>query len=50
MLNDTIEKFDKEYPETDLYCYFGPIVRPSDDNVIREMRERKKKKNPCLSG
>ncbi len=39
------DKFEQEYPDTDLYCYFGPIHRPFDDKVIKNLRERKKKKN-----
>ena len=38
------EKFEQEYPDTDLYCYFGPIYRPFDDEVIKDLRKRKKKR------
>ena len=39
------DKFEEEYPDTDLYCYFGPILRAFDDEVISDLRQRKKKKN-----
>ena len=43
-----IEGFQKEYPETDLYCYFGSIRRPFDDYVIEEIRTRQKHKHMLL--
>ncbi len=37
------ERFEDEYPDTDLYCYFGAIRRPFDDGVIQSLRVRKNK-------
>lgn len=42
------ENFEEEYPNTDLYFYFGTIRRPFDDYLIEQVIERKKKKNIML--
>ena len=42
------ELFVEEYPDTDLYLYFGSIRRPYDDYMIDEIINRKKKKNLML--
>jgi hypothetical protein len=37
---DFIHEFERDYPETDLVAYFGPIRRPFDDDFIAMFESR----------
>jgi len=41
----SVHRTELGYPDTDLYCYFGTIRRTADDDVIGEIRNRRKRKN-----
>jgi hypothetical protein len=45
---DFLPGFEAEYPDTDLYAYYGPIRRPYDDELIGEFEGRSKRKNLIL--
>ena len=41
-------KIKEEYPDTDLYLYFGPILSPYDVRVTDLIRAHKKQKHVIL--
>jgi hypothetical protein len=43
-----IAAFENDYPDTDLFVYFGPIRRPFDDELIGHFEARVKRKNLVL--
>jgi hypothetical protein len=46
--DEHIVDFNAEYPDTDLFAYFGPIRRPFDDEFIEAFERRRKRKNLVL--
>ncbi len=47
---DHVAAFQRDYPDTDLVAYFGPILRPYDDDLIELFEDRGKLSKNLGSG